>query len=63
MMHNVREVFRHIRAPIDFEEIALNAKTASDSLIDQTALAIRRNGVGLKGIINCKKDKKKYKSE
>lgn len=52
MMFHVKEAFRHVRAPVEFEEINLNSKTATDSLINQTILALRRNGVGLNGIID-----------
>ena len=52
MMHHVRDVFRHVRVPVDFEEVPLNVKTASETMIDQAALAIKRNGVGLKGNID-----------
>jgi isocitrate dehydrogenase (NAD+) len=51
-MHHVKEVFRHVRVPVDFEEVPLNVKTASETMIDQAALAIKRNGVGLKGNID-----------
>ena len=51
MMFHVKETLRHVRAPVDFEEINLNSKTATDSLINQTILALKRNGVGLNGII------------
>ena len=52
MMFHVKEALKHVRAPIDFEEINLNSKTATDSLINQTILALRRNGVGLNGVID-----------
>ncbi len=48
----LKEVFRHVRVPVDFEEVPLNVKTASETMIDQAALAIKRNGVGLKGNID-----------
>lgn len=56
MMFHVKEALKHVRAPIDFEEINLNSKTATDSLINQTILALRRNGVGLNGVIDTDYD-------
>ena len=51
MMFHVRETLKAVRAPVEFEEINLNSKTACDSLIDQTVLAVKRNGVCIKGNI------------
>ncbi|CAF0789477.1 unnamed protein product [Brachionus calyciflorus] len=51
MMFHVKETLRAARAPIEFEEINLNSKTATDSLIDQAVLAVKRNGVCIKGNI------------
>jgi hypothetical protein len=52
MMSHIKEAFRQLGAPVDFEDIELNKKTASDSLIDQAVLAVKRNGVGLNGMID-----------
>lgn len=51
MMSHIKETFRTLNAPIVYEDIELNKKTACDSLIDQAAHAIKRNGVGLNGTI------------
>lgn len=51
MMSHMKETFRHLNSPVSFEDIELNKRTACDSLIDQAVLAIKRNGVGLNGII------------
>ena len=51
MMFHVKEAFKHVRAPVDFEDIHLNSKSLTPTLIDQAVLAIKRNGVGLKGNI------------
>lgn len=51
MMFHIREALRVVRAPVEFEEINLNSKTACESLIDQTVLAVKRNGVCIKGNI------------
>lgn len=51
MMFHTKEALRAVRAPVDFEEINLNSKTTTESLIDQTVLAVKRNGVCIKGNI------------
>ena len=51
MMFHIKEVLKHVRAPVDFEDIFLNSKTVSESTINQVILAIKRNGVGIKGNI------------
>lgn len=51
MMSHIKETFRTLNAPVEFEDIILNKKNACDSLIDQAVHAVRRNGVGLNGTI------------
>ena len=51
MMFHVKQAFKYARVPVDFEDILLNSKNATDSLINQAILAVKRNGVGLKGNI------------
>ena len=51
MMFHIKEVMRHVRAPIEFEEVPLNSKTVSESLVEQAILAIKRNGACIKGNI------------
>lgn len=51
MMFHIKEAFRHSRAPIEFEEVNLNSKTATEGLIEQAVLAVKRNGVCIKGNI------------
>ncbi len=51
MMAHIKETFRHLNAPVVFEDIELNKRTACDSLIDQAVHAIRRNGVGINGTV------------
>ena len=51
MMFHVKETLRHVRAPVEFEDILLNSASASESLVEQAILAIKRNGAGLKGNI------------
>lgn len=49
MMSHIKETFRVLNAPVEFEDIELNSKNACDSLVDQAIHAIRRNGVGING--------------
>jgi isocitrate dehydrogenase (NAD+) len=51
MMFHIKESFRHVRAPVDFEEVPLNSKNVSESLIEQAVVAVKRNGACLKGNI------------
>jgi isocitrate/isopropylmalate dehydrogenase len=51
MMFHIKEAFRQVRAPVEFEDVLLNSKNVSDTLIEQAILAIKRNGAGLKGNI------------
>ncbi|XP_068780263.1 isocitrate dehydrogenase [NAD] subunit gamma, mitochondrial isoform X1 [Struthio camelus] len=49
MMH-VKEVFRHACVPVDFEEVRVSAEAPEDD-VHNAIMAIRRNGVALKGNI------------
>ena len=51
MMLHVKEAFRYVRAPIDFEDVLLNSSNSTDHIIQQAYLAVIRNGVALKGNI------------
>jgi isocitrate dehydrogenase (NAD+) len=51
MMFHIKEAFRHVRAPVEFEEVPLNSKNMSESLIEQAVVAVKRNGACLKGNI------------
>ncbi|XP_074644410.1 isocitrate dehydrogenase [NAD] subunit gamma, mitochondrial-like isoform X2 [Tubulanus polymorphus] len=51
LINHVREVFRYAGAPVDFEEIPLNRKCRDPKNIEHALLAVKRNGVGLKGNI------------
>lgn len=51
MMFHIREALRHVRAPVEFEEVPLNSQTANEAMIDQAVLAVKRNGVCIKGNI------------
>jgi hypothetical protein len=52
MMSHIKETLRVLNSPVEFEDIELNSKNASDSLINNAVLAIRRNGVGINGQVN-----------
>lgn len=49
MMSHIKETLRVLNSPVEFEDIELNSRTATDSLIDNAVHAIRRNGVGING--------------
>jgi len=49
MMFHIKEACRHVRAPVEFEELQLNSKNVSESMIEQAILAVKRNGAAIKG--------------
>uniref|UniRef100_A0A8C9LE77 Isopropylmalate dehydrogenase-like domain-containing protein n=1 Tax=Pavo cristatus TaxID=9049 RepID=A0A8C9LE77_PAVCR len=48
LMLHVKEVFRHACVPVDFEEVKVGAEAPEDE-VHNAIMAIRRNGVALKG--------------
>ncbi|XP_022654744.1 isocitrate dehydrogenase [NAD] subunit gamma, mitochondrial-like isoform X1 [Varroa jacobsoni] len=57
----VKEVFRYGGVPVDFEEVHLDSSRDDVDLLEQAIIAVKRNGVALKGNIetrhndpNCK---------
>ncbi|XP_075580865.1 LOW QUALITY PROTEIN: isocitrate dehydrogenase [NAD] subunit gamma, mitochondrial, partial [Pelecanus crispus] len=50
LMLHVKEVFRHACVPVDFEEVRVSAEAPEDD-VNNAIMAIRRNGVALKGNI------------
>ncbi|XP_057244733.1 isocitrate dehydrogenase [NAD] subunit gamma, mitochondrial, partial [Malurus melanocephalus] len=50
LMLHVKEVFRHACVPVDFEEVRVNSEAPEDD-VQNAIMAIRRNGVALKGNI------------
>lgn len=52
MMAHIKETLRHLNAPVSFEDIELNKRTACDSLVEQAVHAVRRNGVGINGTVD-----------
>lgn len=51
MMSHIKETFRHMNIPVTFEDIELNKRNVTDSLIDQAILAVKRNGVAINGTV------------
>lgn len=45
-------IFRHAGAPIDFEQVEINAATASPEIMHGALLSVQRNGVAIKGKLN-----------
>lgn len=43
------KIFRCVRAPIEFEDIPLSSHVASDELFERAVMAVRRNGIAIKG--------------
>jgi isocitrate dehydrogenase (NAD+) len=52
----VKEVFRVANCPVHFEEINVSGLISDTAAIDDAVKSIRRNGVGLKGILKTKLD-------
>lgn len=50
LMLHVKEVFRHACVPVDFEEVRVGAE-APEADVHNAIMAIRRNGVAIKGNI------------
>jgi len=51
LMEHVKAAIRCARAPIDFEDIPLSSHVASDDMFERAVLAVKRNGIALKGNI------------
>ncbi|CAM4911629.1 unnamed protein product [Rotaria socialis] len=49
LMEHVKATIRCVRAPIDFEDIPLTSHVASDEMFERAVMAVKRNGVALKG--------------
>ncbi|XP_055379103.1 isocitrate dehydrogenase [NAD] subunit gamma, mitochondrial isoform X2 [Condylostylus longicornis] len=56
MMHYVRQVFRFIGAPVDFEVIDIDPNVEGNDDLDYAITSIKRNGVALKGNIETKSE-------
>ncbi|XP_029654669.1 isocitrate dehydrogenase [NAD] subunit gamma, mitochondrial isoform X2 [Octopus sinensis] len=51
LLDHVKTVFRFAGAPIDFEEITINARTSEQTDMENALLSVKRNGVAIKGNI------------
>ncbi|XP_042606613.1 isocitrate dehydrogenase [NAD] subunit gamma, mitochondrial-like [Cyprinus carpio] len=51
LLNHVRELFRFCCVPVDFEVVHVNSASTSEDDINNAIMAIRRNGVALKGNI------------
>ncbi|XP_042569150.1 isocitrate dehydrogenase [NAD] subunit gamma, mitochondrial-like [Cyprinus carpio] len=51
LLNHVRELFRFSCVPVDFEVVHVNSSSTSEDDINNAIMAIRRNGVALKGNI------------
>ncbi len=52
MMFHVKEAYSAVRVNVDYEDVLLNSRNMSDTLVEQAIMAIKRNGAGLKGNID-----------
>ncbi|MFH4977533.1 hypothetical protein AB6A40_004242 [Gnathostoma spinigerum] len=58
MVDHVRKIFSFAQVPVDFELVDLNSNHSSANDFEKAMMAIRRNGVALKGNIESKVDAK-----
>lgn len=56
MAEHLKNTFRIIQAPVDFEQINLNGDEYSDDQIEYVKTAIKRSGAAIKGNIHTKRD-------
>lgn len=54
LMHYIREIFRFVGAPVDFEVIEIDPSTEGNDDLDYAITSIKRNGVAIKGNIETK---------
>uniref|UniRef100_A0A023GLS8 Isocitrate dehydrogenase [NAD] subunit, mitochondrial n=2 Tax=Amblyomma triste TaxID=251400 RepID=A0A023GLS8_AMBTT len=62
LMKHVREVFRCAGVPVDFEEVHLDSTQDDLENVDEAIIAIKRNGVALKGNIETRHNSPNAKS-
>lgn len=55
-MSYVREIFRYIGAPVDFEIVDIDPTVDNDEDLHYAITSIKRNGVGLKGNVETKSE-------
>ncbi|KHJ93157.1 isocitrate dehydrogenase, NAD-dependent [Oesophagostomum dentatum] len=56
MIAHVEKIFNFAQVPVDFESVHLSAEQESENELEQAIMAIKRNGVALKGNIETKFD-------
>lgn len=60
---SVKEIFEHTNAPIEFEEFNVSGETLQDQSVFQRSMdSLRRNRVGLKGVLYTPSDDKGHPS-
>ncbi|EYC36195.1 hypothetical protein Y032_0924g3058 [Ancylostoma ceylanicum] len=62
MLEHVQKIFSFGQVPVDFECVHLSSKPDSVDDLEQAIIAIKRNGVALKGNIETKFDDPSFKS-
>lgn len=60
LAESLKEVFRHINAPIDFEEVHLSGKKVDENALEDAIQSIRRNKVCIKGILDSSLTTQQY---
>lgn len=61
--NSVKEIFEHTNAPIEFEEFNISGETSQDEAIFKRSMeSLRRNRVGLKGVLYTPSDDKGHPS-
>ncbi|XP_060075423.1 isocitrate dehydrogenase [NAD] subunit gamma, mitochondrial-like [Ylistrum balloti] len=62
LIAHVQEIFRYAGAPVDFEQIEINANSSDPDFLQKAMLSVQRNGVALKGNIETKFDDPSFRS-
>jgi isocitrate dehydrogenase (NAD+) len=62
MIAHVEKIFQFAQVPVDFEAVSLTSQQNTEEDLDQAIIAIKRNGVALKGNIETKFDDPLFKS-
>ncbi|XP_069141194.1 isocitrate dehydrogenase [NAD] subunit gamma, mitochondrial-like [Argopecten irradians] len=62
LIGHVQEIFRYAGAPVDFEQIEINANSSDPDHLQKAMLSVQRNGVALKGNIETKFDDPSFRS-
>ena len=62
MMSYVRTIFKATGIPVDFEEIHLDSLHENTETMEEAIIAVKRNGVALKGNIETREHSKHFRS-